>query len=172
MAQPNQPHQPGQPGQPGQPVEIALNPQQLQEINNLTASPQFQAFRLQALQNQNILPQILMFIEQNHPNVLPLLQANPQLLIHLLIHGQANVIGAPGQNPGPGQHAPPIANNPGYVAPPPPVPQPTIELSEDDRANVQIIIQMGFNEAQAIEAYLVCNKNVDLAVNYLFDQAN
>ena len=31
---------------------------------------------------------------------------------------------------------------------------------------------MGFTQQQCIEAYLVCNKNADLAVNYLLDNMN
>lgn len=31
---------------------------------------------------------------------------------------------------------------------------------------------LGFTEQQCIEAYLVCNKNADLAVNYLLDSNN
>ena len=128
----------------------------------------FQQFRLQAVQNPNIIPQLLVFVQQNHPNIYTLLTSNPNLLLHLLIHGRPNVIGAPGQNQGPA---------PGNVNPVPPQvpaqnvqPQPTIELSEDDHANVQTIMEMGFTQEQAIEAYLVCNKNVELAINFLFDQ--
>jgi len=89
-------------------------------------------------------------------------------MLHLLIHGRPNVIGAPGQNNDPI----PGSGNSSQPAPPPPAPpmQPTIELSEDDHANIQTIMEMGFTQEQAIEAYLVCNKNVELAINYLFDQ--
>ena len=130
----------------------------------------FQQFRLQALQNPNILPQLLQFVQQNHPNIFQLLSTNPNLMYHLLIHGRAHVIGAPGQNNGddlPGSGGQPA---PAPAPPQPPVPQPTIELSEDDRNNIQTIMEMGFTQEQAIEAYLVCNKNVELAINYLFDQ--
>lgn len=128
----------------------------------------FQQFRMQALSNPNILPQLLMFVQQNHPDIHQLLSSNPNLLLHLLIHGRPNVIGAPGQDtqaPAPGPAPPQMPPTP------PPQPQPTIELSEDDNANIQTIMQMGFTRPQAIEAYLVCNKNVELAINYLFDQS-
>jgi UV excision repair protein RAD23 len=130
----------------------------------------FQQFRLQALQNPNIIPQLLQFVQQNHPNIFQLLSTNPNLMYHLLIHGRPNVIGAPGQNNGdnlPGSGGQPA---PAPAPPQPPVQQPTIELSEDDRNNIQTIMEMGFTQEQAIEAYLVCNKNVELAINYLFDQ--
>lgn len=131
----------------------------------------FQQFRLQAVQNPNIIPQLLVFVQQNHPNIYQLLTSNPNLLLHLLIHGRPNVVGAPGQNtenPILGGNNPP-GTQPQVNQPTPP-PQPTIELSEDDQANVQTIMQMGFSQERAIEAYLVCNKNVELAINFLFDQ--
>lgn len=167
------PGQPGQPGQHGQPTQIPLTAQQLQELNTFTASPMFQQFRLQAMQNPDIIPQMITYVQQNHPNIHQLLMTNPNLMFHLLVHGRPNVIGAPGQQGGP--MPPGTSNPPGQpqVAPPqPPAPpvQPTIELSEDDHANIQTIMEMGFTQEQAIEAYLVCNKNVELAINYLFDQ--
>ena len=133
----------------------------------------FQQFRLQAIQNPNIIPQLLTYVQQNHPNIHQLLMTNPNLMFHLLVHGSPNVVGAPGQDTGqvqPGTTNPP--GQPQVVQPQPPAPpvQPTIELSEDDHANIQTIMEMGFTQEQAIEAYLVCNKNVELAINYLFDQ--
>lgn len=45
-----------------------------------------------------------------------------------------------------------------------------IELSEEDKANIEQIIQVtGASRAAAIEAYLACDKMVDRAINFLFD---
>lgn len=88
--------------------------------------------------------------------------------MQLIANGSLNIQGYPGQNPhmGGGGGVQPPTTQPGQQ-----VPQPTIELTEDDRANINTIVSMGFNEQQAIEAYMVCNKNVELAINYLFDNA-
>lgn len=141
----------------------------------MVQNPLFTQFRQQIIQNPNSLPQLLQYVGQNYPNIFQLITAHPQLLMHLIQYGQIPVQGAEGGQTGqvgaPGAQAiPPGGNAP--VLPPQPNPQPTIELTEQDRANVVTIMEMGFNEQLAIEAYLVCNKNVELAINYLFDNNN
>ena len=37
---------------------------------------------------------------------------------------------------------------------------------------VKKLMTLGFSEQQCIEAYLVCNKDSELAVNYLLDGGN
>lgn len=143
--------------------------EQVQQLNNLTANPQFQNIRNQIVANpsgaQQILPQLLILVQQQFPGIMPIIQSNPQILMQLLANGSLNIQGYPPQNPemGGGGVQPPTTQ-PGQQ-----VPQPTIELTEDDRANIDTIMSMGFNEQQSIEAYMVCNKNVELAINYLFD---
>lgn len=166
---PNQP-----PNQPqGGPTQIALNQQQLTELQTMVQNPLFTQFRQQIIQNPNTLPQLLQYVGQNYPNIFQLLTAHPQLLMHLIQYGQVPIQGVPGGQLG-GQAQPGQPPAPGGAQPPMPAPpaQPTIELTEQDRANVVMIMEMGFSEAQAIEAYLVCNKNVELAINYLFDSQN
>jgi len=43
-------------------------------------------------------------------------------------------------------------------------------FDEKEKEDIQKLIQLGFSEKDAIEAYISCNKNGDLAANYLFDQ--
>ena len=45
-------------------------------------------------------------------------------------------------------------------------------LTEEDMAAIQSMMNFGFTQDQCIEAYLVCNKNQELALNYLLDQNN
>lgn len=50
--------------------------------------------------------------------------------------------------------------------------QKNTELNELDKQNIQILVALGFPEPVCIKAYLVCNKNVDLAASMLFDSSN
>ncbi|CBQ72429.1 related to RAD23-nucleotide excision repair protein (ubiquitin-like protein) [Sporisorium reilianum SRZ2] len=43
------------------------------------------------------------------------------------------------------------------------------ELSDDDRAGVEQIVAMGIPESKAIESYFMCGKNVEMAVQYYFE---
>lgn len=43
------------------------------------------------------------------------------------------------------------------------------QLPEQDRTNVEQIVAMGIPDTKAIEAYLMCGKNVEMAVQYYFD---
>ena len=44
-----------------------------------------------------------------------------------------------------------------------------IQLSEDERAAVERLEQLGFPRAAVVQAYLACEKNEELAANMLFD---
>ena len=149
-----------------------MTPEELEEINQFTSTPVFQQLRMQAVQNPAIIPQILLLINQSNPNIGRVLMDNRPLIAHLLIHGSMNGVqehtseeGHPIQEEVQGSDE---TNQPNV--PVQPTMQPTIELSEDDHTNINTIVEMGFSEQQAIEAFLVCNKNLELAINYLFDQ--
>lgn len=43
------------------------------------------------------------------------------------------------------------------------------ELSAEDRSSVEQIVAMGIPEAKAIESYFMCGKNVEMAVQYYFE---
>merc|ERR1719247_3439277 len=46
---------------------------------------------------------------------------------------------------------------------------PDVELTPDEQAAVERIAALGFDPNQALEAYLACDKNENLAANFLFD---
>jgi len=47
-----------------------------------------------------------------------------------------------------------------------------IRMTQAEAAAVQRLKSIGFSQQQALEAFLVCNKNEQMAANYLFENAN
>lgn len=56
----------------------------------------------------------------------------------------------------------------GDGAPPPPSNQ--IQLSPNEVLELEQIMAMGFSKTDSLEAYLACDKNVETALNYLFER--
>lgn len=114
------------------------------------------------LGNPQILAQLRTLVEQNPAALQPLIQAlvqtNPQLAEALsadpegvlrLLAGSEGLEGLEGEEP---------------------FEVPTLQqLGEEDRTNVEQIIAMGIPENKAIESYFMCGKNVEIAVQYYFD---
>merc|ERR1719464_1234839 len=44
-----------------------------------------------------------------------------------------------------------------------------IQVTQQEKAAIDRLKGMGFSEHAAVEAYMVCGKNEDMAANYLFD---
>ena len=44
-----------------------------------------------------------------------------------------------------------------------------IEVTEEENADIEDIISMGFSKEDSIEAYFTCDKNKEMAINYLFE---
>merc|ERR1719228_1161503 len=47
-----------------------------------------------------------------------------------------------------------------------------IRMTHAEAASVNRLKSIGFSQQQALEAFLVCNKNEQMAANYLFENAN
>jgi UV excision repair protein RAD23 len=50
-----------------------------------------------------------------------------------------------------------------------PTAQGVVQLSPTEAAAIKRIQEMGFSQQQALEAYLACDKNEELAINYLLN---
>lgn len=42
-------------------------------------------------------------------------------------------------------------------------------MTPEEKADIEEIISLGFDKNDALEAYISCDKNKELAINYLFD---
>eukprot|EP00439_Symbiodinium_sp_Y106_P026911 s1658_g3.t1 len=112
---------------------------------------------------QAMLPQILPEIEAQDPAAAAAIRRDTQLrrnpirytiqgLLLQMLAQQGGMGGMPGMGPGGGG------------------PQ-VIRLSEEENAAVERLAALGFDKEMAAQAYLACDKNEELAANFLFDNA-
>lgn len=122
---------------------LQQNPQQMQQMIQMMQ------------QNPQMMQQVLAQLGQSNPELLQQIQQNPQALMQML--------GAMGGQQG-GMEGNPMAGGM-----PPAGGGIQIELSEADRAAVERLQQLGFPRAAVIQAYMACEKNEELAANFLFE---
>lgn len=130
----------------------------LQEVTPGGGQEEAGGFPLTELMNnpealQAMLPQILPEIEAQDPAAAAAIRENPQLLLQMLAQ-QGGMGGMPGMGPGGGGGGPEV-----------------IRLSEEENAAVERLAALGFDKEMAAQAYLACDKNEELAANFLFDNA-
>lgn len=166
-------------------------------------------FRLKAAVQQNpaALNQVLSFINQADPSLIPLIAEHQEEFVEMLQEPMPT--GLPGVPTGGPAHAPmgaaggaapvgspvdPVqsmiaalqaAQQAGGAAPTPAVPAvaagpaavpaaaPQLpQLSAAEQEAVERLQTLGFDRAAALQAYLACERNEELAANYLFDMAD
>ncbi|KAJ3275060.1 hypothetical protein HDV01_001566 [Terramyces sp. JEL0728] len=113
-------------------------------LDFLRNSPQFQQLRQMVQAQPHLLPQILTQIEQTNPELTQMIAQNQEQFMQLLFEG-ADV----GDAPAGGQQF--------------------ITITPEEDAAINRLVALGFERNIAVEAYLACDKNEELAANYLFD---
>jgi len=115
-------------------------------------------------------PQLQQMVEQvrNNPEILQMYmeqmsQQNPELLRFISEHQSefVNVINNSAASADSTAAAPASANRPPAGA------EGVIAVTAQERNEIEQLKAMGFQEHECIEAYIACNKNVELAVNFL-----
>lgn len=117
----------------------------------LLNDPNFPALRAAIQQNPNLLQPILAQLAQSNPQVLQLITQNQEAFMRLLLEG-----GQPGSAGGRGGSGGRSGN--------------VIRLTQEEKAAVDRLVEFGFDQRSALEAYLACDKNENLAANYLFER--
>lgn len=98
-------------------------------------------------------------LAQSQPQLFQLIQANPGAFMNLILGGDPNA-GLPAGAGGAGgqAHGGPGANPPG-----------TIRVSQEEMEAITRLTQLGFPKHKAAEAYFACDKNEEMAANFLFE---
>ncbi|KAJ8564722.1 hypothetical protein K7X08_001182 [Anisodus acutangulus] len=164
----NQPAQP-QPAAPPAPVPaggpnadpLNLFPQGLPSVGSNTAgantldflrnSQQFQALRAMVQANPQILQPMLQELGKQNPNLMRLIQEHQADFLRLI---NEPVEGGEGNN---------ILGRLASAMPQ------AISVTPEEREAIERLEQMGFNHDLVLEVFFACNKNEELAANYLLD---
>lgn len=125
----------------------------LEELRN---HPNFEELSALVTQNPQMLPQILQALSQTHPELVQAITENPEEFMAML---QEGADGGDDED----DDAPYLASVDGGEA---------VELSDAENEAIGRLVVLGFDRGHALEAYLLCDKNEELAANYLFDHTD
>jgi len=117
----------------------------LGNLDFLRNNPQFQQLRQVVQQNPGMLEPILQQVGAGNPQLAALIGQNPDQFLQLLSEDGDNDAPLP-----PGAQA--------------------ISVTEEEREAIERLCRLGFPRDQAIQAYFACDKNEELAANFLFEQ--
>lgn len=158
-----------QPAQPAQPASVPstgpnANPLDLfpQGVPNIASgaagsgsldflrnSPQFQALRAMVRANPQILQPMLQELGKQNPQLIRLIQDHQPDFLRLInepLEGEGNILGQLAEA----------------------MPQ-AITVTPEEREAIQRLEDMGFDRGLVVEVFFACNKNEEMAANYLLD---
>ncbi|KAL5485168.1 RAD23 [Sanghuangporus weigelae] len=162
-----------QPGQPLNLFQLAQQQQQQQQqhpgvgglpgaaglgaapagAESLGSDPQLNQLRNTVMQNPALLQPMIQQIAQSNPQLAQYLEQNPEALLQFLgaLGGEGGFEEGEGGEGGlpPGTHV--------------------LQVTPEERAAIERLEALGFSRQQVLEAYLACDKNEEMAANYLFE---
>lgn len=124
----------------------------------LRTQPQFQQMRSMVQQNPELLDAVLQQIRQTNPALLQLISQNQEAFVRMLNEPQAGG-GGSGGGAGAGAAVPAAA---GGATP--------VRVTPQDKEAIERLKALGFPEHLVIQAYFACDKNENLAANFLLSQ--
>lgn len=126
----------------------------------LREQPQFQQMRAVIQQNPNLLNTVLQQIGQSNPALLQAISQHQQAFVRML----NEPVSTPATGAAPDDSA---VENPIPAAQ---QPQNVIQVSPQDKEAIERLKALGFPEHMVIQAYFACEKNENLAANFLLSQ--
>merc|ERR1719203_115046 len=119
----------------------------------------FQQIRSVIQQNPGMLSTMLQQIGQSNPQLLQIISQNQEAFIRMINEGEAGeegeagIPGLPGEGPGDALDQPGV-----------------IQVSPQDKEAIERLKALGFPENLVVQAYFACEKNENLAANFLLSQ--
>ncbi|TKA77051.1 hypothetical protein B0A55_04396 [Friedmanniomyces simplex] len=111
----------------------------------LRNNPQFQQLRQVVQQQPQMLEPILQQVAAGNPQLAQLITQNPEQFMQLLAEDADDDVALP---PGAQQ----------------------IPVTEEEREAIERLCRLGFERDEVVQAYFACDKNEELAANFLFEQ--
>ncbi|TYH33737.1 hypothetical protein ES332_D13G079500v1 [Gossypium tomentosum] len=119
-------------------------------LDFLRNSPQFQALRAMVQANPQILQPMLQELGKQNPNLMRLIQEHQGDFLRLINEpaegGEGNILGQLAEA----------------------MPQ-AVQVTPEEREAIERLEAMGFDRASVLQVFFACNKNEELAANYLLD---
>jgi len=130
-------------------------------LDELRNHPRFEELGRMLVQNPHHLPQILAALQQTNPDLAQAIADNEEEFFAMLadIAEDGEDDDSEGEDPVEAMLA--AAHNAQGGT--------QIQLSDEEMAAIDRLCGLGFDRAMCIEAYLACDKNEELAANFLFD---
>ncbi|CAG9465264.1 unnamed protein product [Pedinophyceae sp. YPF-701] len=123
-------------------------------LSFLATNPEFLAMRDMIQSNPEVLAEVLGELAQTNPELLQLIQQHREEFMALMAQG-GGAVGDEGGEGAEGGAVPPGATR--------------VVLSPEEAAAVERLAGLGFPPQLCLEAYLICDKNEELAANYLLE---
>merc|ERR1719500_1811435 len=96
---------------------------------------------------------MLQQIGQSNPQLLQIISQNQEAFIRMINEGEAGGAALPGDAPGD------VLDQPGVI-----------QVSPQDKEAIERLKALGFPEHLVVQAYFACEKNENLAANFLLSQ--
>lgn len=119
----------------------------------------FQQIRSVIQQNPNMLSTMLQQIGSSNPQLLQIISQNQEAFIRMINEGEAGEEGEAGIPGLPGEAPGDVLDQPGVI-----------QVSPQDKEAIERLKALGFPEHLVVQAYFACEKNENLAANFLLSQ--
>ncbi|XP_046986731.1 UV excision repair protein RAD23 homolog B-like isoform X1 [Schistocerca americana] len=129
----------------------------------LRNQPQFQQMRQVIQQNPQLLNAVFQQIGQTNPALLQLISQNQEAFVRML-NEPPGPVSTPGTDSTRESSARAASDEGGLFSPGP------IQITQQDREAIDRLKALGFPEHLVIQAYFACEKNENLAANFLLSQ--